>query len=157
MDFIIGMITDTGAEPLVLCSNCCTLWYSDVINNFDIIDINSPQWKTLEHAIIDISKIKYQYGDIIKRTYSPVNSYGYLLAATDYTRTRISAIPLKYYSESYDYLNVNKSFIESTIFDCIIEPRMTHKELTTGTTVPGIPNFHGCFTKSSLSSLRFPE
>ncbi len=67
VNIIIGFITDTdGPDPLVLCSNCCTLWYSDVLSKFQKITMKAKKWASLKHAPIDVSKIKYQAGDLVQ-------------------------------------------------------------------------------------------
>ncbi len=48
-NIIIGFIYDTGGEPLVLCSNACTLWYSDVETKFKKITMKNMKPQIITH------------------------------------------------------------------------------------------------------------
>jgi len=65
INIIVAFLTEGLEEPLVLCSNGCTLWYSTVIEYFKIIPISSPKWKDLEHVPFDPKKINPQNGDVM--------------------------------------------------------------------------------------------
>jgi len=158
-NIIIGFLTDTGgSEPLVLCSNACTLWYSDVISSFDIIPMSDETWKTKTHAPITPSKMRIQAGDILEYkdhytshpgfvTYKPGGSKG------------IRAKNLSYYlsyNESYVF---DKSFTESVVFRGFPSPRLTAKQESKVGFVPGYENFHNMITqvRDHLSTYYFPN
>jgi len=65
---VIGFLSDCGEDhyPLMLCSNCCTQWASPAgLSRFDVIRRGTPQWMKAKNAPIQISKIKYQCGDMV--------------------------------------------------------------------------------------------
>jgi hypothetical protein len=124
VNMIIGFIIDNNIEPLVLCSNGCTLFYSDVINNFEIIDKKSKKWNKLKINPIDMNKIKLQPGDIIKYHKNSLNRY---LVSMKYNELYLVKLYDYYHSyHSHIYLNtINKNEI---ILDCIPNPRIYKKE-----------------------------
>jgi hypothetical protein len=156
-NIIIGFITDTdGINPLVLCSNCCTLWYNDVVEKFDIIPITDPKWQKLTHAPIDVAKIKYQAGDIIqgKRDYKEAG--GWIVYCSGYKGTDLKMSRLhRYTRDSADNFTVDKYILASTQFDCIPNPRISLKDQNELPLVPALPNFHGRFYSSRYSRFRF--
>jgi hypothetical protein len=145
-NIIIGFLTDTGgSEPLVLCSNACTLWYTDIISNFDIIPMSDEAWKTKAHAPITPSKMRIQAGDVLeyKDHYS---SHPGFVAYRPPSSRGIRAKNLSYYlsyNESYVF---DKSFTESVVFRGFPNPRMTAKQENKVGFVSGYENYHGMIT-----------
>ena len=141
---IKGENRNTGGEPLVLCSNGCTLWFSDLINKFDLITIKDEKWKTLEHAELDQSKIKIQPGDIIttKNGYYTTSRTGHL-AVKSRVSSGMRALKLDNYHEYDDYLTTSSGFMNNVILDCIPNPRYSVTQQDNKGFVFGIPNFHG--------------
>jgi len=150
-NIIIGFLYDTGGEePLVLCSNANTLWYSDVINNFDIIKMDDEAWKTKQHASINPSKMRYQSGDILQGQHYYKNDIGYLVYIPRDQRT-VRASSLAYYQSYDDNFVFDKSFTEDVMFDIFPNPRLTVTQENKLGLVNVFPNFHGMFTKTDES------
>jgi hypothetical protein len=156
-NIIIGFITDTdGPEPLVLCSNCCTLWFNDVNEKFSKLSMKSKKWASIPHAPIDISKIKYQSGDIIMGTGDYRTRRGWLIFnITDQKAPK--AIDLNYYISYPDYYTIDKYMMANSRLDCIPNPRFTGKDKSEGTMKPGWPNLHGHFFTCNSSRFYFME
>lgn len=162
-NFIVAFITDTGIdEPLVLCSNCCTLWFNDMVEKFDIFSPRSIQYSELPHADIDLSKIKFQPGDIVTANGDYGNSTGYLLYAENpqYMSNQMKAHNLAYYSSNNEYLYLDSRLMREMRFHSILSPRIkipvVAEEILE--TAPCFPNFHGSFNIVSphLSDFYFP-
>lgn len=70
---IIGFLTEGVDEPMVLCSNLCTLWFSDVEKKFKLIKTKKQVYnisKFSDSAIIN--SIKYNIGDIITNKHNDI-------------------------------------------------------------------------------------
>jgi len=157
VNIIIGFITDTGGEdPLVLCSNCCTIWYSDLMEHFKRITIKAKKWATLAHAPIDITKIKAQPGDILNGKTEFKTSTGWIATRQRRNKaTKISALTHYHsYPETYSLDNYTRSHVK---FDCIPNPRISPAEQGKVKTRAGWPNFHGLFITSKISQFQFLE
>jgi len=155
VNIIIGFITDTGGEePLVLCSNCCTLWYSDMMENFKRVTMKSKQWDKLPHSQIDITKIKTQDGDILDGSVDFSSHTGWLTCKlSNYKTTRIVMLGnLSSYSTDYKLDNYVRN---NTKFDCVPNPRISPTEQAKMESVNAFPNFHGLFVESRLSPFKF--
>lgn len=155
VNIIIGFITDTGGEdPLVLCSNCCTLWYSDVMEHFKIISIKSKKWAALQHAPIDITKIKVQPGDIVNGITDYKTHAGWLVhQQIDGSRIKISSLNnFTSYPDNYTFDNYTRSQMR---LDCIPNPRISPTEQGKMNYKRGLPNFHGLFMESIMTNFQF--
>jgi len=154
INIIIGFITDTGGEePLVLCSNGCTLWYSDVIDNFKKVTMKSRNWKKLAHAPIDVQKIKFQPGDIIMSNGDYKTRSGWLVWTSGVGMHKVSnCVNLHKYPDHYHLDGYIKS---QSFLDCIPNPRMPAKAISDVGIVKGWPNFHGLFTSTNLVEFSF--
>ena len=155
VNIIIGFITDTGGDdPLVLCSNCCTLWYSEMMENFKRVSMKAKKWAVLNHAPIDITKIKAQPGDIINGTADYKQKAAWLVSRIpDYKTSRIMS--LNNYSSYPDNYALDGYVRNHTFLDCIPNPRISPTEQTKMEVTSAWPNFHGLFTKSKMSPYRF--
>ena len=122
VNIIVSIIIDGPHEPLVLCSNGCTLWYSTIMEKFELITMKSKRWKTLQHIPLDLSKIKFQAGDIVVGQTDYKNKTGYLLYIP-ITTNNIRALPITSYNHPSDTFVFDKYFISDAIFDCIPTPR----------------------------------
>ncbi len=151
INIIVSIIIDGPYEPLVLCSNGCTLWYSTVMEKFERITMKSKRWKTLQHTSLDLSKIKFQTGDIIAGQKDYLNKYGYILFIPHLTNT-LRAIPLNYYSSSYEAYVFDKYFISDAIFDCIPNPRIGPSKQTELGKIKAFYDFHGGTIPNSQGS-----
>lgn len=144
-NIIVGIITD-GPHPMVLCSNGCTLWYQDIIDNFKQIPIGSSEWAAREHATLDPKKIKLQTGDIVIPYYkNSLNDCGYLMVQISHANP-LRYHPLTSYRTSYDNYSSegdNKAFQQESILDCIPNPRVSKPKQAAEGYVAGVPNFHG--------------
>lgn len=146
---IAGFLYDTGGpEPLVLCSNACTLWYSDVIEKFDIIKMEDEEWKIKKHASINPSRLRYQAGDILNAKTHFKNGYGFLTYKPEESQT-IRAAHLGYYNACCESYVFDRGFTNDVYLDCFPNPRMTAKQETRAGFVHAYPNFHGMFTVTS--------
>ena len=155
VNIIIGFITDTGgSDPLVLCSNCCTLWYSDVVSKFKKTTMKAKKWQTLQHAPIDISKVKFQAGDIIKSTGDYNNQMGWLVFRIAGTSS-LKILDFKYYSSYPEYYTLDRYISSSSILDCIPNPRIAPKAQTEFGIGNGWPNLHGHFFSCKRSVFKF--
>jgi hypothetical protein len=154
-NIIIGFITDTGEDdPLVLCSNCCTIWFSDLKSNFSLIPMKSKRWKNLNHAPIDISKIKPQAGDIFTSNLSFMRSpQGWMAYKTRHNRLRM--VGLKNLTGYPDRYSIDKHIENTLTYDCILNPRIRVSQIADMGLNRGWPNLHGTFIKSNMSPYHF--
>jgi hypothetical protein len=148
VNIIVAIIIDGPYEPLILCSNGCTLWYSSIMNDFQKIKMTSKRWEKLQHIPLDISKIKFQSGDIINWRSTYKNSYGYLLFDPSPTRF-LKALPISYYTTYPDIRRFDKYFMQEAIFDCIPTPRLSPSSQNTLPLIRGFFDFHGGVIKDS--------
>ena len=140
-NIIVAFIIDTGTEPLVLCSNGCTLWFNDVMDHFKRTTMKSKKWATLEHAPLDLSKIKFQAGDIINGQQDYKTNYGYLLYGPSTTRA-LRAMPVEYltgYPESY---SLDRYMTRECRLDCIPAPRISPAKIAHVGVLRGYLNLH---------------
>ena len=159
VNIIIAFITDTGGdEPLVLCSNCQTLWLDDVMKKFRKSRMKAKRWATLKHSPFDISDISFQTGDIVNGEYEYKCDHAYYLAQDPYQDTNniqgyllefLDQFPEKYFIDQYAQSDL--------MFDCIINPRISEEAKKKGEGIPGFMNFHGLITQvpSSISEMHF--
>ena len=148
-NIIIGFLYDTGGpEPLVLCSNGCTLWYSDVMSKFELITINNKKWKNLKCAPIASlvkekgrPKIRFQAGDLLTRSNY---SFGFLLHKS--VAGNLRAYNLSTYEDYRRTYILNRSFMYDIQMDCFPNPRLTARQESELGFFPGFPNYHGMFT-----------
>jgi hypothetical protein len=153
VNIIIGFITDTGGpEPLVLCSNCCTLWYSDVLTKFQKTTIKSKKWPSLKHVSIDVSKIKYQPGDIIRGINDYNDRKGWFVFSNGVGGPKI--LDFGYFTSYADYYSLDKYITANSELDCIPNPRIGPKAQTSMGIVRSWPNLHGHFFTCESSELK---
>ena len=158
VNIIIGFITDTGgSDPLVLCSNCCTLWYSDIMENFKRTTMKSKKWASMEHAPIDLSKIKVQPGDIINGLTDYRTNCGWLVVQNpSYKSVRISS--LENYTNSYnDDYTYDVYTRNHTLLDCIPSPRVSPAKQSKMEMGSGWTNFHNLVIENKFSRFTFPK
>jgi len=157
INIIIGFITDTGGpDPLVLCSNCCTLWYSDVVDKFQKITMKAKKWEQLKHAPIDITKIKFQAGDIIqgKSSSSYVSRMGWLVCKINNSNS-LRILDFRYYSSHPDFYLLDRYITANSRLDCIPSPRVGPKAQTEMGFSAAWPNLHGHSFTCERSAFRF--
>jgi len=155
VNIIIGFITDGGTkEPLVLCSNCQTLWLSD-LEGFELIKFKTKKWERLQHAPIDISKIKYQPGDIIQGVTDVITNGGWFIWNQLSGRMRVT--PSEYLVSAHDSYALDGKLITHTLLDSIPNPRLSSGQLAEIGFVTGFPNFHGGFTKCDWAPFFIPN
>ena len=141
VNIIVAFIIDTEGEPLVLCSNGCTLWLTDVINYFDKTTMKSKKWDTMPHVPLDLSKIKYQAGDIINGTKEYKTTYGYVLIDPSPTRA-LRAMPLEFLVKSPEAYCLDKYMARECRLDCIPAPRVPTSKIEEVGVLKGTLNFH---------------
>jgi len=152
VNIIIGIIVD-GPNPLVLCSNGCTLWYQDVIENFKQIPISSVVWKTKEYAPLDPKKIKLQAGDITLSQYSNVaTDPGYLMVQISGTRA-LRYHPLSSYMSSFENYSIDNH--SDYILNCIPNPRISKPKQDKDGWITATTNFHGGIVANERSQFLY--
>jgi len=138
---------------LVLCSNGCTLWYSEMIKDFIKITMKAKKWKDLPHVPIDIQKIKFQPGDLINCKGDYKNKAGWLVWSTGSGMHKITNLNTLY--KYPDYYHLDTYITSQSLLDCIPNPRLPKKNLLEKGVVPSIPNFHGLFIQSKSVDFKF--
>jgi len=147
-NIIVGFLIDTGGDdPLVLCSNGCTIWFSEMMEKFDIITMKDIRWKTLQHAPLDMSKLKIQPGDIVNGTKYYKNTMGYIISRNCHNRG-LKAIYLDYFT-SNEFVTVDQNFMKDLVFDSIPNPRISSTVQSDIGVTQAIPNFHGLYIRTS--------
>ena len=142
VNIIVAFVIDTGGEPWVLCSNGCTLWFTDMMEKFERVPMKSKRWATLNHAPLDPSKIKLQSGDLINATGRYGNSRGYLVARNR-SNAGLRAMILDYYHEFDESRSFGRDFSSAVVLDCIPAPRLTVSKQKVKGFVSGFPTLHG--------------
>jgi len=132
VNIIVGFIIDTGGEPMALCSNCATLWLTDLMdtNKFERYTMNHKKWEAMEHDPIDMSTIEPQTGDVLIGDGVHVSSTQYHVVYVDgYARKRViprdNFIATGNYPDSY---TLDKYFLSNTTFYGIPAPRVNSSE-----------------------------
>lgn len=141
VNIIVAFIIDTGTEPLVLCSNGCTLWLKDVEEHFSKTTMKSKKWPKMPHAPLDLTKIKFQAGDIINGTRDYKTKYGFLLYGPSPTRA-LRAMPLEYFHSRPESYCLDRYMTRECRLDCIPAPRIVPAKLDEIGVVRGTFNFH---------------
>jgi len=158
INIIIAFITDTGCdEPLVLCSNCQTLWLNDLINNFTKVKMTSKRWETLNHENFDIDNIEVQHGDLVNGSVDHYDKYGLLIATDPHkvSRSLIHAFKMCTVDTYIETLYMDRYLKDEIVFDSILNPRIS---VNSEEKIYGVPNFHGLIFRVpySTSDMRFP-
>jgi len=147
INMIIGFLTDTGGQPLVLCSNGCTLWYEDVLEQFEIFTSEHKAWERLSAAGLDVDKIKIQPGDLIV-----INRSSYLVGNIA-RHNHFKPFPEMHIS----YVRAKEQETNFK-FDNFLAPRMLQKDIIeTRYSNNLVPNYLGTYKKVKLKfSIEFP-
>ena len=157
INIIIGFLTDTGCEPLALCSNGCTLWANDLEPNFELIQKTSKLWKQREHVpMIGQDKLTYQNGDIIS---APNGFPGYILCHERSYKTlrKVSSMDLHSNYPYPDQANQTRMKANDTRHG-FITPRYTSPQINNFNRTAAYPNFHGGYNKLNVKILfKFDE
>jgi hypothetical protein len=152
---IVGLITDTGSKPIILCSNGHTIWCDEKsLENFELIDKKSKLYnKSKLTEILENEKIycKFQSGDLadIKDVYDRTSYEDSIHLCGIGANNRII---FKILNSLNVYGSYNRSGrrIISQQYQTIPMPRyLPTTELIRGIGV--IPNYHGWFTISNNS------
>jgi hypothetical protein len=141
VNIVVAIIIDGPFEPLVLCSNGCTLWYSDVMTKFTKVSMKAKRWAKLNHVPLDLSKIKFQAGDIITGQVNYTSPYGFILSGE--ARRVLKAFPLETYTRYPDSYSFDKYFQADAVFDCIPAPRINPRVQAEIGYKRGFVDFHG--------------
>ncbi len=146
-NMIIGFLTDTGGQHLVLCSNGCTLWYEDVLKNFDIFTTKDKKWKKLSVAEIKVEKIKCQPGDLVFKF-----DTAYLIG------DNCSLSYKKPFHEIHITYNTVKRNESDFRFNNFLAPRVSQKDLFESITNCNlVPNYLGTYKKVKMKfCIEFP-
>ncbi len=137
INIIVAFIIDTNREPLVLCSNGCTLWYNDVVENFKKVTLKSKQWPILDHAPLDLSKIKFQAGDIINGVNDYKTRHGYLLHGPSTTRA-LRAMPMESITTYPESFTLDQYMTRECRLDCIPAPRISPAKIEEAGVIRGL-------------------
>lgn len=158
-NIIIGFLTDTGGpDPLVLCSNCCTLWYNDVIEKFHKTTMKAKKWAQMQHAPIDIAKIKFQAGDIIQgKSGSDYKSHmGWLVFKPSGSgSSSLRILDFRYYSSHPDSYLLDRYIVANSRLDGILNPRVGPKAQSDMGHIAAWNNLHGYSFTCTRSAFRF--
>lgn len=141
-NIVVAIIVDGPNEPLVLCSNGCTLWYSTIMKDFQKITMKAKRWEKVKHVPLDLSKIKFQAGDIINGRTDFYSEHGYILFDPSPTRY-LKVLPISTYHGYPDIQRFDKYFMSDAIFDCIPTPRISPAKQTSLGSINGFYDFHG--------------
>lgn len=156
VNIIIGFIHDTGGdEPLVLCSNGQTLWFNDVMADFKRTTIKSKKWAQMQHAPIDLSKIKPQAGDLINGTKDYKSNEGYLMTYLPSRYRNVRAQIMEYFTGYPESYNMDARFNREYIYKGIPNPRIRPAQIQEYGMLKGWPNFHGLYYHSPKSEYNF--
>ncbi|MGD2071998.1 MAG: hypothetical protein PVG65_00705 [Candidatus Thorarchaeota archaeon] len=156
INMIIGFLTDTGGDiPLVLCSNCCTIWPDQLKEDFEIIPTDDSEQNKLTISPIDLTKIKLQPGDIII-TSQRISSDPVILFSNPYNRgiryIRTSLYKIASQPQIQTFNNETRRNAKPFGF---LSPRYTQNQWMEFEKVEALPNFYGMFVKNRLSILSF--
>lgn len=155
---IIAFIVDTGGPPLVLCSNCCTLWIFDLIQKFELIPVESTLWKDLEDAPINLSRMRVQTGDMFKyrSSFGSRDTY-YLCVLNDHHDiSSRSLFRIGEYSSIVSYFGFDRiNWPRTSNRYGFITPRYTETYELDFRKKRVFPNFHGLYTEVPESYLTF--
>jgi hypothetical protein len=157
VNIIIGFLIDLGlTEPLVLCSNGCTLWYSDIIEKFDITPFSDPKWKKMQHAIIDMSKIRPQPGDAYVPVYDSENPF--IICNERHSNALHICNYERFFGDSgYIYMdNYSTDVRRHSRPYGILGPRYTQSQLMGMERIPGFATPFATVIYNERSELRFP-
>lgn len=155
-NIIIGFLIDMGlTEPLVICSNGCTLWYDDIIEKFNIIPYGSKQWDKKQHAPLDASKIRPQPGDLWVKRYDKFDPF-----VISYEKLCGNGLRYSYYN------TISGSMFNTHVFDTydrqdsipygILGPRYTQSQLIDMERISGYATPFCIFIYNQRSDLEFP-
>lgn len=152
---IIGFIMDAGNEPLVLCSNCCTLWYSDLIEQFDIFSPGEMDNRNI--TPINLDKIKTQDGDLFTYHELVLRNPIYLIYESiySYVSQTLSVISISNINSYFNEVRKSSTFERDYIRHGLILPRLKKTELLRRAKIKGMPNFKGCIYETTQSRLAF--
>jgi len=56
-----------GPRPMILFRDGSTIWYNDLKDNFEVITSESPNYRRMRPKKFDMTKIKWQLGDLCKK------------------------------------------------------------------------------------------
>lgn len=157
-NIIIGFLTDTGGDiPLVLCSNCLTLWADEMKEKFEFIERTDPRWDKLDHSQINIDKIIPQPGDIVATNISGtnINHPGYLLARPEPGSSTMYSYGLTKsdITSSYPF---DKFMRDRSIFHGFLNPRYTQRQQDEMYQAQCLPNFKGMATPIQNFTIHLP-
>jgi len=112
-----------------------------MVEHFKRTTLKAKKWPTMEHAPLDLSKIKFQAGDIVNGMKEYKTNHGYLLHGPSSTRA-LRALPMEYltgYPESY---TLDRYMIRDCRLDCIPAPRVTPSKIEDVGILRGLMNIH---------------
>jgi len=125
-----------------------------MMNNFKRVTMKAKKWATLNHAPIDITKIKAQPGDIINGITDYKQKAAWLVTRVpDYKTSRMMS--LNTYTSYPDNYTLDGYVRNHTLLDCIPNPRISPTEQGRMEVKAAWPNFHGLFIESKISPYRF--
>jgi len=151
---IVGVITDVAKTPLVLCSNYCTIWSTQIeLDKFDIVSRNMSTWGKRLIAKPDKSKIKFQPGDFITYNYNVEKVLSFIVN----DRSLFNDVKIQdgrmsnrlFRSDSYTTISGDWNFYG------LLSPRYSRKEHNSMVSKKIIPNmFNGYSQTNSRYSIK---
>lgn len=154
-NMIVGFIVDTGTRlPLMLCSNCCTLWPTDdLLSRFTIYRRHTIECRKQEITSIEPRKIKFQSGDLIFRARNGLYILHYNTFNSRLDESVFSTARGGGFNHWGNYIRGDQDLRYG-----IITPRYSLKMQTEQLRrVRCFPNLHGGFIEHSGSRLYFKE
>jgi len=130
------------------------LWMFDLIEKFELVPVESVLWKNLEHAPINLSRMRIQTGDMFEyRSDFSLMHYMYVLSSYDGQR---SLFKIEDYSAIVTYFGLDRASSSRTSNRYgFITPRYTESQTLNFTRKKMFPNFHGLYTEVPESNLAF--
>jgi len=155
INMIVGFITDTGRDiPMILCSNCCTIWADQLEEDFDIIPADDRRLNgdRFQPPRVDVSNIKFQPGDIV--AYDGFRDDPLILYSNTHDRG-IKYQRTSTYGKLMDEFTFNLQMRRRCSPFGLLTPRHQQVRWMEFNKLTAYPNFHGMFTINRQSGFTF--
>jgi hypothetical protein len=106
--------------------------------------MKSKKWASLKHTTIDISKIKYQPGDIVQGVRDYKSQSGWFVFKTKASNS-LKILDFSYFASYAEYFTLDKYITANSTLDCIPNPRISPKNQGEMGLAGAWPNLHGHF------------
>ena len=153
---IVGIITDSGYKPMILCTNGHTIWCDEKSKElFQFVNADTKAGKLMETSKFDHVTLKCQPGDIIKN--SPAHTDCDYLCRWDSSRGKMVFIDDGILSQK-SFGSYDRKLGERSTYRTIPIPRF-NSESVIKEDVSMVPNYHGWYTfkKNSKFKIKVEE